>query len=629
MVQQRSFQKYVSEHHENDLFDAVMSFIPDNLNEIHLWSYNIDVDKLDEENITFDDMKVEQVFVNGDTLTNDIEFDVLVSGAIYFSKCDRHNDYEDSCIAWFRINCRATIDGELKNFKVHEVKPYDKKQNRFQRRLSDALVPIIFSEDNEFEAEQFLNLYFPEAMEIPQRIDPLLIAEKMGLKVEYREISEDGSVLGQIYFHDTVLNGKEIKAKTILIDSRVIETRGIGGLNNTIMHECVHWHKHRLAFELVRLFEPALSNIAMTKEEFDGILEKNMTPTDWMEKHASKITPKILMPKKMFQQEVETLMRPDDGNGMVDQLLIIEETISELAKFFSVSKLSAKIRMVELGYEIAIGAYNYVDGRYVPPHSWKQGAITANQTYSIGVVDATIETLKNPRLHEQVLSGDYCYVESHMVINSPEYIEQDLWGNVRLTDYARHHMNECCLVFTISVKSHSQEKRYVLECVLNRDDMSVLSFQMDFSVDDNMSVQEKADKMAENRKKSEGLKKVLQSIAGLDFRDALVWLMSNPDTLTISELEQYSGLSGETIKRMRNKDDYQPSLETVIATCIGMQLNPKISFELIEKSGLRFVKTKELHLLYEQLLCTCFRRSIHECNELLGIANQKPLSGDK
>ncbi|UHP11162.1 hypothetical protein LAX80_005110 [Listeria marthii] len=194
MAQQRSFQKYVSKHHENDLFDDVASFIPDNLNEIHLWSYNIDVDNLDEENISFDDMKVEQVFVNGDTLTNDIEFDVLVSGANYFNKCDRHNDYEDSCNAWFRVNCRATIDGELKNFKVHDVEAYDKKKNRFHRRLSNALVPIISSEDVEFEAEQFLTLYFPEAMEIPQRIDPLLIAEKMGLAVEYHEISEDGLI---------------------------------------------------------------------------------------------------------------------------------------------------------------------------------------------------------------------------------------------------------------------------------------------------------------------------------------------------------------------------------------------------------------------------------------------------
>jgi len=36
-------------------------------------------------------------------------------------------------------------------------------------------------------------------------------------------------------------------------------------------------------FELVRIFQPEISNITTTKEEFDGIIEKNMTPKDWME----------------------------------------------------------------------------------------------------------------------------------------------------------------------------------------------------------------------------------------------------------------------------------------------------------------------------------------------------------
>ena len=191
MVKQHSFQKYVSQHHDDELFDAVTSFIPNNLSEIHLWSNDIDVDNLDEENVYFDDMKVEYIYVNGDTLTNDIEFDVLISGAIYFSECDRHNDYEGSCNVWFRINCQATINGTLENLKALDVEPHDRKKNRFRRSLSDSLVPIISSEDVEFEAERFLAQYFLEAMETPQCIDPLLIVEKMGLKVKYYKICED------------------------------------------------------------------------------------------------------------------------------------------------------------------------------------------------------------------------------------------------------------------------------------------------------------------------------------------------------------------------------------------------------------------------------------------------------
>lgn len=67
MVQQRSFQKYVSKNHENDLFDAVASFVSANIDELELWSSTIDVDNLDEENISFEEMEVKYVFVNGET----------------------------------------------------------------------------------------------------------------------------------------------------------------------------------------------------------------------------------------------------------------------------------------------------------------------------------------------------------------------------------------------------------------------------------------------------------------------------------------------------------------------------------------------------------------------------------
>lgn len=592
------------------------SFIPDNLDEIHLWSYNIDVDNLDEENVSFDDMKVEQVFVNEETLTNDIEFDVLVSGAIYFSECDRHNDYEDSCNAWFRVNCRATIDGELKNFKVHDVETYDKKKNRFHRRLSDALVPIISSEDVEFEAEQFLTMYFPEAMEIPQRVDPLLIAEKMGLTVEYHEISEDGNIFGQIYFHDALLDGKEIKAKTILIDPRVIESRGIGGLNNTIMHECVHWHKHRLAFELVRLFQPELSNITTSVDEFKEIVTSNMTPTDWMELQARVITPKILMPRKMVAQEIEMKQRELSAQGVSD-LDATKLKIEYLAGYFGVSILSAKIRMVELGYEEAIGAFNYIDGDYVPLHRWKKGALEANQTYSLGLIDATIQMLGNPALQ----GNEFVYVESHFCLNSPEYIEKDIFGKTRLTDYARLHMDECCLSFTLSMKSNSGDQSFAFECILNRDERSGLTFNVAFGRESNLSVLERANQMKEDQ---EGLKKVLGDIAPLEFGPALTYLMKQPPKLSNEKLAEYAGLSDKTIGRMRN--GVGTSVQSVVAVCIGLQLHPDISATLLQKIGCILGPPVEINMIYKNILCNCNTQSIEECNDLLVHAGFDPLT---
>lgn len=90
---------------------------------------------------------------------------------------------------------------------------------------------------------------------------------------------------------------------------------------------------------------------------------------DWMEWQANSLAPKILMPLNMFKQEaysiIQDLMKEKGTNDL-------EESIDKLAEFFGVSRLAAKIRMIDVGYEEAIGAFNFIDGRYIPTHSFKK-----------------------------------------------------------------------------------------------------------------------------------------------------------------------------------------------------------------------------------------------------------------
>ena len=61
----------------------------------------------------------------------------------------------------------------------------------------------------------------------------------MGLEIYEQEIAEDGTVFGQIYFRDT----ETVKACRILDDPRAYFLRNLGSVNNTIVHECIHWDK--------------------------------------------------------------------------------------------------------------------------------------------------------------------------------------------------------------------------------------------------------------------------------------------------------------------------------------------------------------------------------------------------
>lgn len=363
MSKEYSFKSYIQKHQYNHLYHAVGNFIKKNRSEIELWSNLIDVDSLTGNDLALEDIEIKYVYVNGDTHKNQITYDVVLAAEISFCEHNnRYGDSEDSCVVWFRISCQVTLDGKQSKFQIEVVEPYDKKKSRFKRQLSDALVPIISKKSLDAEAAMFLDQYCPQALEFPRAINPFHIAEKMGLKVVPKEITEDCSIFGQIYFHDTIVNEEIVKSGTIFVDPRVTERRNFGVLNNTVMHECVNWHKHRLAFELVRLYEPALSNISITVEEVDGITSAKLTATDWMEWHARALAPKILLPNAMFKRTVEYFEREYHlkHNG---KKASVEQLINQVAEEFGVSKLSAKIRMVECGFEQAIGAYNWVDGR--------------------------------------------------------------------------------------------------------------------------------------------------------------------------------------------------------------------------------------------------------------------------
>ena len=59
-------------------------------------------------------------------------------------------------------------------------------------------------------------------------------------------------------------------------------------------------------------------------------------------------------------------------------------------------------------------------------------------------------------------------MDSHFVLNLPKSLTVDEYGHTILTDYARHHMEECCLVFDMTIKSGGK-KDYHSVCYLNKD----------------------------------------------------------------------------------------------------------------------------------------------------------------
>lgn len=468
--------------------------------------------------------------------------------------------------------------------------------------------------------------YYPETLQItpkgkdPVWVNPEILAERLGLSIESRTIRRNSSVFGQLYFEETdaeLYDEDEdrdimvhIPGKTILVNPYMYFLCNTGSVNNTIVHECVHWDKHRKAFFLEKLFNRYASCISC---EVVGVAEAGISKksTEFMEYQANQLAPRIQMPEIPFKAKaneyITKYMRETNSAYVVD---VMEPVITELSIAFCVSRQAAKIRMVQLGFEEAIGTFTFADGHYVKPHGFSKGALKLNQTFTISAVDAAIQRLANLELRYKTKNGDYLFVDNHYVYNAPLYVQYGYSGSLELTDYARAHMDECCLVFDLSIK-YKVLPDYHSVCFLNREESDV-TFEVNYHNGYQNAPQERQIAM---RKK--------QMAEWMDIRDKMT---DNPGQCMkllldwrgkkYTELADSIDLNAKTISRIVNGEN-DPKLETAVLICFALNLPPMISSKLLEVFGCKLRLNSMDHQWINEALYIKFPEPVDAVREYL------------
>ena len=120
--------------------------------------------------------------------------------------------------------------------------------------------------------------------------------------------------------------------------------------------------------------------------------------------------------------------------------------IDEMAEYYGTTKTMARSRLIDFGYNEARGILRMVGGNLAPSYI---STLSKNETYSISEKAALEEYLRNPSFREILSIGKYLYIaeNSCYCLNHSRYIYLDHLGRPHLRQYAREHMNECCLVF--------------------------------------------------------------------------------------------------------------------------------------------------------------------------------------
>ena len=620
MAAHRSFAEYVKKKFDNNFWATAESYLEANLD-----SLGIELKRIHRAGETeISEVKVEHVWVE-DKPGMEVHFDVAISIWFETHEGDYHYDDYDENIVWMMAHCRGDLDKNLDDFEILRVSKYNGK-SRVKDPMDDSLVPVMNKNELDEIAEQFLRTHYKKALLEPTWIDPIELAKGMGLTVRYEHITKDGSVFGRSYFCDCQsdlynpqtdeMYQELIPAGTVLVDKKTAFLSVLGSVHNTIVHECVHWDKHKKAFALVRLYDNSLSNIGC--KVVGGIAGNHRDSVDWMEWQANALAPRIQMPISMFKKKVEQLISKYRREmKLYDMIDIIEPIIDELVMTFGVSRLAAKIRMLDAGYEEAAGAFIYVDNHYVRPHKAPKGYLAKNQTFSISARDAIVESKFNPKLVAALADNEYVFVDSHFVLNTPLYLETDECGDLALTHYARNHMDECCLVFELKIKT-SVTEHYHTECFLNRDKSSDITFEAHYSEKNNGAKNQVQMIKDYNADVLSIAKKLPMNFSGS--LDALIgWA-----EMTEEELAEAADMSEKTIQRLRNTEPDNVTIETVMQLCIGMKLPPVLSTCLLKASGKSFMMTEQ-HIMYQFLLNSCYHMSIFDCNEMLTAQGLKPL----
>lgn len=624
MSQNNEFASYLRDNFYHEIFNALDEFIRENFEGLGIRTPTIN----NPTSARLEDYEIKSFCFKNDAL---LKFTIFVDAEIEIKGRTRYGFEDDSLNRWFMLHCCGSLENQLKDFSIDKVEEYSRDQFKREDVLSKFLVPYISKDDLDKYATLFLEKYFPQALSTPIPIDKNCIVEKMGLEVYCAPLTD--TIFGQIYFRpqealifsDVTMRKTQVvtlNEGTILVNPDIYFDGNSGSGNNTVIHECVHWFLHKRMFDLQKIINPTITHI-----ECETLAVINKDKSDFIEQlkyiewQANALAPKILIPRNTGinkLREIINEVRKELPNSKKSEL--VEIIIRRFSTFFHVSNTAGKIRAIELGFINAIGIFNRVDGMIIPAYAFQKDAIRVGQTFCISFIDVVFMSITNPQFAEVLKDNCFVYVDGFVAINNEKYIRLEE-GRKHLTEYALEHVDECCLLFDCNLKrKKGYDDSFYSFCSLCRDVDS--SLFMETKYNRNVGTNEDKGKMAKELHRifnhNKEINKLLDDYRNLSFGKTLEQHIKRKN-ITNETLAEYTGFSPVTISNYRTDKIKEYSIKGVLALCIGLNLHPSFSYDLLKKAGFVLIKDNELHCVYMYLIEYHHDENIMLWNEKLQI----------
>lgn len=489
---------------------------------------------------------------------------------------------------------------------------------------NDYLLPILYNSDYETVAHAILDDFFPEAKrEIggdASVVSSEELARRMGLRVLDVRFA-DKTVMGQLYYnygevHLLDDSGKTyaqmIRPGTILVNQDNCTTAATR--NSTIAHECCHMYLDRWFFLLQMMTGRKYTPYSSRRRENRRYHHKN-DALDWMELQCEKLPAYLLLERNDVIDYVEARLKQCNWKKTPENIRAI---VDGLAERYEVSYQMAKYRMIELGYCEAGGIRNYVNDMVIPDHgcTWLW---PANMTFTISAKDAALLAASDSEFERVICSGRYRYVEGHFCLNTDKYILRDYYGKPHLTVYARCHMEECCLGFTVGGRYRRTEYA-VSKVARNKTEPVTDKYRAAYRLvaEPGSSEYEK-----ENQAMVDDGLLWLEFYKNIpdDFAEMIKAIMKRKG-ITQENLSFELGVDRKALLNYLNQD--RPSVAHVVGICVALKVPYFISMEILGAAGIK-LRSTEQDFLYRQFLLNAENLTVSRCEDILKQHNEKPL----
>lgn len=532
----------------------------------------------------------------------------------------------------YTLRNQAELNKGLKNLKVLEIKYGSHIRDfNYENSLSEFLVPYIRATEYEKYARNFLETYYPEALQKPIFVNPIDILDRMGLSVFFANLGE--GIDGKIIFVDEYADVFDVESKkfkkiqvhegTILIDVRVIE-KGRGCLVNTIIHECLHWWLHKRYFELQMLLYPNNPSLKYYIDEMKMPDEKKFVNKHYMELQARSIAPVVLMPRETacsyYESILNQLGNTNDSQSNIKNFLYV---LYSFAEKFGVSTSSARIRLENLGYSEV--SFLSTIGNKLNIRPFKSSVrLELGKTYILEFSEAVKAFSKDQKVKQALVSGKILYVDGMFVLNDEKYVEFFNDTKPRLTELALSDVSKCCILFDtkkegVSVRfnpatfnfvtfaSGGSKTKYATNPTVAKNERNIEILDLKRTSLHQKGEIEEAREFVSKMNRFDTFAEKFDCLLGdecMGFKsDRSIATKCNMDSKTITSYRIGSS---------------RPDERKLLAICAGLQLHPLVSGHLLKANRIDIYSIlEEPYPFYFYLLTTCYNTDLETWNSLI------------